>query len=121
MLPVRPRYVFKVATQQAWDAACRIGAYAGSSDDARDGFIHLSAARQLAGTLAKHFMGQSNLVLITLEADVLGDALKWEPSRGGDLFPHLYTPLPVAAAREVRVLKLDDSGVPIVPEDMRQC
>jgi uncharacterized protein (DUF952 family) len=95
--------------------------FAGSSDDVRDGFIHLSAPRQLAGTLAKHFRGQSDLVLITFEEEALGEALKWEPSRDGALFPHLYDPLPVDAAREVRALKLDDSGVPIVPEDVSQC
>ena len=121
MSPGKSRYVYKVATQNAWDAACRIGAFAGSGDDVRDGFIHLSEPRQLAGTLAKHFRGQSDLVLITLEADALGDGLKWEPSRDGDLFPHLYAALPVAAAREVRALKLDDGGVPIVPEGLSQC
>jgi uncharacterized protein (DUF952 family) len=121
MSPVASRYVFKVATQDAWDAACRIGAFAGSSDDVRDGFIHLSAPRQLAGTLAKHFKGRLDLVLITHEADALGDELKWEASRDGDLFPHLYAALPVDAARDVRALKLDDRGVPIVPESVSQC
>ena len=121
MTPARQRHVFKVAELEAWDAACRSGTFAGSSDDLRDGFIHLSAVHQLAGTLAKHFKGQTDLVLITLDADALGDKLKWEPSRDGDLFPHLYAALPAAAAREVRALRLDDSGVPIVPEDLRQC
>ncbi len=121
MTLAKSRYVFKVATQRAWESACLIGAFAGSSDDVRDGFIHLSAAHQLAGTLAKHFKGQKDLVLITLEADALGDALKWEASRGGELFPHLYAALPTAAAREVRALTLDDAGVPKVPEDTRQC
>ncbi len=121
MTLAKPRYVYKVATQRAWDAACHVGAFAGSSDDVRDGFVHLSAAHQLAGTLAKHFKGQKDLVLITLEADALGDALKWEPSRGGELFPHLYGTLPTGAAHEVRALTLDDGGVPLVPEDVRQC
>jgi len=121
MTLVKSRNVFKVATRQAWDAACQLGAFAGSSDDLRDGYIHLSAAHLLAGTLAKHFKGQTDLVLITLDAAALGDKLRWEPSRDGELFPHLYAALPAAAAREVRALKLDDRGVPIVPEDLRQC
>jgi uncharacterized protein (DUF952 family) len=121
MTPARPHHVFKVATRQAWEKACRLGAFAGSSDDQRDGFIHLSAAHQLAGTLAKHFKGQTDLVLITLDAAALGDELKWEPSREGDLFPHLYAALPTAAARKVRALDWDDTGLPIVPEDDGQC
>jgi uncharacterized protein (DUF952 family) len=121
MSPAKYRHVFKVAAQEAWDAACRSGAFTGSGDDLRDGFIHLSAAHQLAGTLAKHFKGQTDLVLITLDADALGDKLTWEPSRDGDLFPHLYAALPAAAALQVRTLKLDDSGMPIIPEDLRQC
>ncbi len=113
--------VFKVAAREAWDDACRNGAFTGSDDDARDGFIHLSAAHQLAGTLTKHFKGQTDLVLITLDAHALGDKLKWERSRGGDLFPHLYGVLPTAAALEVRALQSDANGVPIVPEDGQPC
>jgi uncharacterized protein (DUF952 family) len=77
----------------------------------------LSAAHQLAGTLAKHYKGQTDLVLITFNADALGPKLKWEPARDGDLFPHLYADLPTSAAREVRPLSSDASGVPIIPED----
>jgi uncharacterized protein (DUF952 family) len=113
--------VFKVATRDAWDAACRRGAFSGSDVDARDGFIHLSAAHQLAETLAKHFKGQTDLVLITLDADTLGAALKWERSRNDDLFPHYYGALPTAAALQVRALRSDDSGVPVVPEGDEQC
>jgi uncharacterized protein (DUF952 family) len=120
MSPARSRHVFKVATREAWDVACRLGAFGGSDDDARDGFIHLSAAHQLAGTLAKHFKGQTDLVLITLDADALGAGLKWERSRDGDLFPHLYSALPTAAARQVRALKSDANGVPIVPGEDEQ-
>ena len=113
--------VFKVATRAAWDDACRAGRFIGSADDLRDGFIHLSALHQLAATLAKHFKGQTDLVLVTLDTGALGDALRWEPSRDGDLFPHLYADLPMTAAREVRAIELDSSGMPIVPEDVRQC
>jgi uncharacterized protein (DUF952 family) len=111
-----PSRVFKVLTREAWEDACRRGAFGGSDDDLRDGFIHLSAAHQLAGTLAKHFKGQTDLVLITLDANALGDKLKWEPSRGGDLFPHLYSALPTAAALDVRALRSGADGVPIAPE-----
>ena len=113
--------VFKVAARTAWADACRGGAFAGSTDDRRDGFIHLSQVHQLAGTLARHFRGGHNLVLVEFDAAALGSALRWEPSRGGDLFPHLYGELPAAAAVSVRALVLDAKGVPIVPEDLCQC
>ena len=109
--------VFKIATRAAWDVACERGMFPGSQDDRRDGFIHLSTQRQLAGTLAKHFKDQVDLLLIAFDADTLGDDLRWEASRVGDLFPHLYAPLPTAAARAVRSLKLDAKGSPVVPED----
>jgi uncharacterized protein (DUF952 family) len=117
----KPPSVFKVATRAAWDDACREGHFHGSADDLRDGFIHLSAHRQLSATLAKHFKGQTDLVLVTLDTAALGDALRWERVRDGDLFPHLYADLPTTAAREVRGIELDGSGAPIVPEDVRQC
>jgi uncharacterized protein (DUF952 family) len=92
-----PHLIYKIATREAWEAAQAAGAYRGSGDDARDGFIHFSTAPQLAGTLAKHFAGQEGLVLVAVDADELGDQLRWEPSRGGELFPHLYGPLPLSA------------------------
>ncbi len=110
--------VFKIATRAAWDVACGRGIFPGSQDDRRDGFIHLSTHCQLAGTLAKHFKDQVDLLLIAFDADTLGDDLRWEASRGGDLFPHLYASLPTAAARAVRLLKLDAKGAPVVPEDI---
>lgn len=111
-------WVFKVADRTSWDRACGLGVFSGSADDVRDGFIHLSALHQLRGTLERHFNGQADLVLIKLAADRLGSALRWEASRGGELFPHLYAPLPTAAAVEVRPLRLDESGVPVVPGDI---
>jgi len=116
-----PAHVFKVVARETWEEACRRGTFGGSDDDLRDGFIHLSAAHQLAGTLAKHFKGQTDLVLITLDADALGEKLKWEPSRGGDLFPHLYGVLPTAVALDVRVVTSGADGAPIVPADDRKC
>lgn len=100
--------VFKICDREAWAQAQASGRYDGSADDRRDGFIHLSAADQIAGTLARHFAGSEGLVLIAFDADALGPALKWEPSRGGALFPHLYGPLPAKAALWTRPLPLED-------------
>jgi uncharacterized protein (DUF952 family) len=121
MISSKAQRVFKVATRKAWEEACRLGAFGGSGDDRRDGFIHLSASHQLPGTFARHFKGQSDLVLIELDAGALGDELRWEHSGAGDLFPHLYSALPTAAARALRAQRLDEEGVPIVPEDICQC
>lgn len=118
MSGAQAQYVYKIAARDAWEAACRRGAYGGSADDIRDGFIHLSAFHQVRATLAKHFRGQKDLVLIEFAAEVLSGALKWEPSRGGDLFPHLYAQLPTAAARAVHTLNLDETGAHVVPEDI---
>lgn len=108
--------VFKITSRQAWDAAVAKGAFTGSPDDARDGFIHLSDAGQLTGTANKYFSRKPDLVLVAFAAEDLSPALKWEPSRGGALFPHYYGALPVAAARWVRALPLDQSGAPRVLE-----
>ncbi len=110
--------VFKIATRATWEAACQEGIFPDTHDDRRDGFIHLSALHQLAGTLAKHFKDQVNLMLIEFDADALGGDLRWERSRGGDLYPHLYAPLPTAAASAVRSLQLDSKGMPVVPEEL---
>ena len=111
------RWVYKVATREAWAEAHRLGAFAGSADDRRDGFIHLSARHQLEATLARHFQGRVDLVLIKIEACVLGDPLRWEPSRDGELFPHLYASLPTEAACAVHTLNVDAEGKPILPQD----
>ena len=114
----RAARVFKVAKRNAWSEACRIGKFTGSADDARDGFIHLSALHQLSGTLARHFKGGTDLVLIAFESSELEEDLKWEASRNGELFPHLYAPLPASAARAIRSLVLDENGVPVLPADL---
>lgn len=110
--------IYKICPRADWDTALRDGVYHGSPDDRRDGFIHFSVRHQLAGTAAKHFHGQANLVLVSVDATALGTALRWEPSRGGDLFPHLYGSLPIAAARSVSDMPLDARGVPLVPESL---
>lgn len=108
--------VYKIMTETDFDAAMREGRYAGSADDLRDGFIHLSAGHQVAGTLATHFVGQADLVLLALNAGRLGGGLKWETSRGGALFPHLYAPLDLAALLWAEPLPLDESGRHSLPE-----
>lgn len=109
--------VFKIATASQWRDAVATGAFAGSHDDLRDGFIHLSSGDQLAGTLAKHFRGQSDLVLVAFTASSLAPDLKWEVSRGGNLFPHLYAPLATMSALWTKPLPLNQDGVPQIPED----
>lgn len=112
----RGSLVYKIVRHDEWGAAQRTGAYHGSADDQRDGFIHLSAAHQLQGTAQKHFRGQSGLVLVGFRTDDLGEALRWETSRGNDLFPHLYGPLRTELAVETYELQLGEDGVPILPE-----
>ncbi len=90
--------IYKILAREEWAAALAAGAFAGSPVDLADGFIHFSAADQVDETRARHFAGRTGLVLVAVEADTLGAALKWEPSRGGALFPHLYGPLPTRLA-----------------------
>jgi uncharacterized protein (DUF952 family) len=107
--------VYKICTASEWREAERDGVYRGSAVDRRDGFIHFSTAEQAAETASKWFAGQPDLVLAAVDADVLGDALKWEPSRGGALFPHLYGDLPLPAVLHVDPLPLDASGRHVFP------
>jgi uncharacterized protein (DUF952 family) len=108
--------IYKICPQAEWSAAQAAGAYCGSPADERDGFIHFSTAAQVAGTAARHFAGQSGLILVAVEADALGGQLRWERSRGGDLFPHLYGALSLAAVRWARLLPDEHAGRRILPE-----
>ena len=108
--------IYKICSASAWREAERQGAFRGSADDKRDGFIHFSTASQLAGTVAKHFAGQTGLFLIAVDSDVLGDALRWEPSRGGDLFPHLYGELDTGMVLDFRDLRVRSDGSHDIPE-----
>ncbi|AXS42467.1 DUF952 domain-containing protein [Breoghania sp. L-A4] len=99
-----------------WDEAVAAGRFDGAPVDLADGFIHFSTGEQAVETAAKHFAGQDGLVLVALESDALGAALKWEPSRGGALFPHLYAPLDPAKALWVKPLPVNASGVHTFPE-----
>jgi len=111
-----PTVAFKVLSRADWRATLAEGAYEGSPVDQADGYIHLSAADQLAVTAAKHYAGQSDLVLVEVDLDALGETLIWEPSRGGALFPHIYGRLPVAATRGVRALSVTEDGDMILSE-----
>lgn len=102
--------IFKIVSTDAWRAAEAVGVFAGAPVDLADGFIHFSTAAQVAETAAKHFAGQTELLLVAIDGGSLGDALKWEPSRGGALFPHLYAPLDPRAVLWARPLLLGPDG-----------
>jgi uncharacterized protein (DUF952 family) len=104
--------IYKILPLAAWDDALAKGRFDGSSIDLQDGYIHFSTAAQAQETAAKHFRGQRGLVVVAVEAEALGDALRWEPSRGGQLFPHLYGPLDPALAKGVAEAPLGADGVP---------
>ena len=108
--------IYKICSRTEWRAAEAQGAFPGSAVDLRDGFIHFSAAAQLAETAAKHFAGQKDLMLIAVDAEALGAALKWERSRNDELFPHLYGTLPLAAVRWARPLPDEVGGKRQIPE-----
>jgi len=108
--------IYKICAQAQWQAAQRDGYLAGSGDDARDGFIHFSTAAQLAETALKHFAGKTGLMLIAVNAEALEPELKWEPSRAGALFPHLYGALPLSAVQWARPLPDEVAGRRALPE-----
>lgn len=110
------RIIYKICPAAAWREAERQGVYRGSSDDRRDGFIHFSASSQVAETANRHFAGQRELLLIAVDADALGTALRWEPSRGGDLFPHLYGELDLGAVTAVLEMRERSDGGHDLPE-----
>jgi uncharacterized protein (DUF952 family) len=89
--------IYKLLTAAEWSVAVAQGTYPGSAADRRDGFIHFSAAAQVIETAAIHFGGQAGLVLLTVDPDLLGSGLRWEVSRGGARFPHLYAAMPMTA------------------------
>lgn len=105
------RVAYKLVDRAEWDAALAAGAYAGSAVDLADGYIHMSTAAQLAETARRHYAGKTGLVLVEVALAPLGEALKWEASRGGDLFPHLFAPLPATGEASQRRLSVDADGV----------
>jgi len=110
------RRIYKICPASAWREAERQGVFRGSADDIRDGFIHFSLASQVAETARKHFFGQTGLFLIEIDADTLGDTLRWEPSRNDELFPHLYGELDLGAVIVVLDLRARSDGSHDIPE-----
>ena len=108
--------IYHSCRRDEWQAALRHGVYQGSSQDRAGGFIHFSTGSQVAESVARHRAGQDDLVLLQVDAGALGAALRWEPSRGGQLFPHLYGPLPLAEVRRVDELPLGPDGRHRFPE-----
>lgn len=106
--------IYKLLTRPEWLAASDAGVFTGSPVDVADGFIHFSTAAQAPETGRKYFSGIEDLVAVAFEAETLGDGLKWEPSRGGELFPHLHGPLPTSLAIEATPVELDADGVPVL-------
>ena len=108
--------IYKICPAAAWHEAERQGVYRGSADDIRDGYIHFSTAAQVRETARKHFQGQTGLLLIAVNADALGEALRWEPSRKNELFPHLYGDLDLGAVVATMDLRTRADGSHDVPE-----
>lgn len=107
--------IYKILPRAEWAVAEAAGRFAGSAIDLDDGYIHFSTAAQVQETARRYFAGLADLVVLEVEGDNLGPALKWEPSRGGDLFPHLYGVLAAADVRLVHEAPLDADGVPRTP------
>lgn len=119
-MPPSPELIYKIATAAAFEAARLSGRFAGMPIDQRDGYLHFSTAAQLAETLRLHFRGAADLVLLAVRTADLGENLVWEPSRGGQLFPHLYGgPLPLAAIAWEAPLSVDAEGHCKLPEAVR--
>jgi len=108
--------IYKICPAALWQEAEKAGSFAGAPIDIQDGYLHFSTEKQVRETAARHFAGQDDLLLIAIDADALGDALRFEPSRGGDLFPHLYAPLPLSAVIWVRPLPLGADGRHVFPD-----
>jgi uncharacterized protein (DUF952 family) len=102
--------IYKICPRPLWQEAERDGVFRGAPVDRADGYIHFSTAEQVRGTAAKHFAGVADLLLVAVEAEALGPALKWEPSRGGALFPHLYGELSLQDVVWVKALALSPEG-----------
>ncbi len=106
--------IYKLLGKADWEAAKTAGQFTGAGVDLEDGYIHFSTAAQCAETARRYYMGRTELMILEVEGDGLGEALKWEPSRGGDLFPHLYRPLKSSEAISARDVSLDSAGVPVL-------
>lgn len=110
-----PRLVYRLCHRDDWRAAERAGAFTGGADDVRDGFIHLSSADQVEDSARRHYAGVRPLMLLAVDGARVSGDLRWEPSRGGALFPHLYGTIPLEAVLSALPLSEDGEGNPIFP------
>lgn len=110
--------IYKIVTGPVWHGAVVNKVLEGMPVDLADGYIHFSTAGQLRETARKHFVGQHDLMLLAVDVDRLDDALKWEPSRGGQLFPHLYAPLQTDLVELVAPLPVDENGQHVFPDEI---
>lgn len=113
-----PEFIYKITTHEQWEVACAKGVFEGAPIDLQDGYIHFSTSSQMEETANKHFTGQGNLKLVQVPTSSLGDALKWEVSRGGELFPHLYATLETNKASAVHELRANQDGIYTFPEGL---
>lgn len=111
-----PDFVYKIASHEAYRVFAKTGHFPGMPIDNKDGYVHFSTAAQLAETLRLHFAGQGNLVVFSVRTGDLGTALRWEPSRGGQLFPHLYGDLSISAVGQYATVSVDADGSVTLPE-----
>jgi uncharacterized protein (DUF952 family) len=102
--------IYKLVDEPSWRGAMASGQFTGSAVDLADGYIHFSTAAQVQDTAARHFAGHQALLLVAVSSEALGARLRWEPSRGGELFPHLYSTLPVSSVRWVQPLPVGSDG-----------
>lgn len=112
--------IYRLLSESTWEQARTTGTFQGTEHDLRDGFIHFSTRSQLAETAARHYAAQAKLLLLGVNAEALGSALRFEPSRGGALFPHLYGALPVATVTRVVKLELGEDGRHVFPADLEE-
>jgi uncharacterized protein (DUF952 family) len=112
-------HIYKISPRAAWQIASQKGVFEGAPVDLADGYIHFSTAAQMRDTAAKHFTGQTDLVLAKIDATRLGENLKWEASRRGDLFPHLYAALLMEVVVSVHDLPVGPDGLHVFPETAR--
>ena len=114
-----PEFIYKIASREAFDALRATGKFPGMPVDLEDGYVHFSTAAQLAETLRLHFAGQGDVVVFAVRTGALGDSLRWEPSRGGQLFPHLYGELSASAIGAHATLAVPAEGSVVLPEWVR--
>jgi len=108
-------FAYKILTKDQYDQLKTDGVFKGAPVDLADGYIHMSTREQASETAAKHFAGQDNLVMLMIDLAPFGEAVRWEESRGGALFPHLYGELPLSAVAGKVVLRLDEQGKHLFP------